>query len=208
MDKINIDNLNYQKELILSSLYKFYCDDKKENILLNMKKLLPILLGKSKISIRLIDWFVTNYSKKYNIIYNLTNNKLEPNYFNVYLDYKSQLKGYRKKLFDPFCRKKRITFYYVNNKCIITTIGQLNFFKWAISNNILEYIENHYDAISDDMNKNCKYSDKSKSNDTTSDKLNTDYNVITTKKERHELSESATKSLNCYNMKVIISFDI
>jgi hypothetical protein len=33
-----------------------------------------------------------------------------------------------------------------------TTIGQLNFFKWAIENRIIEFIENHYDDIEADMN--------------------------------------------------------
>ena len=154
----------------------------------NMKKILPIFLGKSKIAIRVIDWFVTNYAKKKNIIYNISNSDT-PIYFNVYLDYKSQLKGYRKKLFDPFCRKKRITFYYQANKCITTTIGQLNFFRWALSNKVLDYIDKHYDEITCDMNSYCKYS---------SEKNN----------KRHELSESATNTLSCHSMKVTISFDI
>ena len=33
-----------------------------------------------------------------------------------------------------------------------TTIGQLNFFKWVIENKVIEYIEEHYDAIEADMN--------------------------------------------------------
>ena len=35
-----------------------------------LKKLITILKGES-ISLRLIDWFVTNYCKKFNVIYNL-----------------------------------------------------------------------------------------------------------------------------------------
>jgi len=91
---------------------------------------------------------VTNYAKRYNIIYMLPNSS----HLNVHLSYKSQLKGYKKKMFDPFCRKKRIPFYYGDNKCIITTIGQLNFFRWAIENNILHYVIDNIENITNDMN--------------------------------------------------------
>lgn len=210
---LKIDNINYQKELILNSLYEFYCDEKdRDKLTHNMKIILPILLGKSKISIRVLDWFVTNYSKKNNIIYSVNRDNKNQTCFNVYLDYKSQLKGYKKKLFDPFCRKKRITFYYLSNKCIITTIGQLNFFRWAITNKILDYIENNYAEINKDMNECCKYSVSSKSSSKNiSEDISSSSSVSTlgtSSRKRHELSESACKSLNCYNMDIKISFDI
>jgi hypothetical protein len=69
------------------------------------------------------------------------------------MDYKSQLKGYKKKLFDPFCRKKRIPFYYNETEYVITTIGQLNFFKWAISKKVLDYVINNFEVIYKDMQK-------------------------------------------------------
>lgn len=206
--KLKVDNLNYQKELILNSLYEYYCDANDRNKLTqNMKIILPILLGKSKISIRVLDWFVTNFSKKNNIIYSISNDTKSQTCFNVYLDYKSQLKGYKKKLFDPFCRKKRITFYYLANKCIITTIGQLNFFRWAISNKILDYIEDHYEEINKDMNECCKYSPSEPNQSTLGDNNNLSSTSTSTKK-RHELSESASKTLSCYSMNIKISFDI
>jgi len=129
-------------DVILPSLYKFYSNDK------NINTLIPIISGYSQLSIRVLDWFVTNYAKRYNIIYMLPNSS----HLNVHLSYKSQLKGYKKKMFDPFCRKKRIPFYYGDNKCIITTIGQLNFFRWAIENNILHYVIDNIENITNDMN--------------------------------------------------------
>ena len=66
-----------------------------------------IIYQNTPLSLRLLDWLVTNYSKKYNIIYPL-NNSNETVYFNIYLDYKNQLKAYSKKFFDPFCRQKRL----------------------------------------------------------------------------------------------------
>ena len=74
------------------------------------------------------------------------------NRFKVYNDYKLKLKSYSKRRFDPFCRWERIQFPYLENSYVETTIGQLNFFKWSIENNILHYIEQHYEDIENDMN--------------------------------------------------------
>ena len=150
-----------KQSLLMIPLTKFFCQKKNIVILLN------ILDGKSKISLRLIDWFVTNYSKKFNVVYNknnydITKQKIKKedysfnDFFIVYNDYKSQLKEVSKKHFDPFCRRQRIHFYYTKEKFILTTVGQLNFFKWAIENNILQYIEENIKDIESDMNSNTK----------------------------------------------------
>jgi hypothetical protein len=157
-----------KKEIILPTLYQFY----KENN--NIYIILPIISGCSSLSIRVLDWFVTNYAKKFNIIYQLKNGT----YFNVYLDYKSQLKGYKKKMFDPFCRKRRIPFYYEENKCVITTIGQLNFFKWSIKNGIIDYVISNLQKINEDMilssKKNLNNSEKKSTSSSLSDNNSTD----------------------------------
>ena len=129
-----------KNEIILQSLYNYYLKDNNKN--LNI--ILPILLGQSKLSISLFNWFITNYIKKNNI-----NIKIKEKEIDIYLQYKLQLKSYKKTLFDPFSRKKRIKFYLDNTleKYLITTIGQLNFFKWVIDNNIIEYININYDEI-------------------------------------------------------------
>ena len=94
--------INGKKDLLMTSLTEFYSQPGK------IAELLPIIRGESKISLRIIDWFVTNYSKKKNIGYQLQNEKQ----FIVYLNYKSQLRAYSKKQFDPFCRRERISYYY------------------------------------------------------------------------------------------------
>ena len=134
------------RDLLLMSLSKFY------HVKSNMLKVLPVLEGRSHISLRLIDYFVTNYSKKYNCVLTHTRNN-NVLHFNVYLSYKSQLSAYSKQLFDPFRRRKRITFIYdqVAKKGIETTIGQLNFFRWVLDNDILEYVDTHFRDIEDDM---------------------------------------------------------
>jgi hypothetical protein len=164
-----------QEQWVLFRLERFY--DNKEM----MNKIKHIVEGKSDISLRLIDWFVTNYSKKYNISYVTKTNK----HVIVYLAYKSHLKAYSKKMFDPFCRWKRIKFHDCE-----TTVGQLNFFEWAIQDEVLSYIEAHHSEIQADMET----------------RLHEPKNESNTKK-RHELSSSATKSLKHHNVHVTVKFD-
>jgi hypothetical protein len=133
--------IHCKQELIVSSLQKFY------NELPDKQTIINLLNGDSHISLRLIDWFVTNYSKKHSIAYIL--NGIE---FLVYANYKSQLKAYSKKLFDPFCRRERISFQMPGFDPIITTVGKLNFFRWAYEKNIFKYIEENYEAIEKEMN--------------------------------------------------------
>ena len=193
-----------QNDLLLTNLISFY---KKND---NLNKMLLVVTGESKVSLRIVDWFATNYAKKYYIVYEIkTNNNDEvkenkivstiPDYsrrFKVYNDYKLKLKAYSKRRFDPFCRWDRITIPYKENSSIQTTIGQLNFFKWVIENNIIQYIEQHYDAIENDMN----------GRNSTSKKKETVMDASKTRKRREELSISATKSIKTEDVEITLSF--
>lgn len=132
------------KELLLASLSTYYENDQ------NIKILQKCINGdeKSKLSLRLIDWYVTNYCKKHNIVYNLKN---QIEYFNVYMNYRSQLKAFKKVQFDPFRRREKIHFFYDSNKSLYTTIGQLNFFRWAIENKVLLNLEKNIQNVEYDM---------------------------------------------------------
>ena len=138
-----------KEEVLLESLYEFY---KNKN---NLNKILPIVTGTSELSLRVLDYFVTNYSK--NNLINLGNKNNTK--YNVYQDYKNKLKSYNKRFFDPFCRQNKknltnkIAFKYNDDKYIITTIGQLNFFRWAIRHNVISYVEQNLELINNDMNK-------------------------------------------------------
>lgn len=132
-----------QNNLLLNNLLKFYAQSD------NMDYMLRIINGESKISLRIIDWFATNYAKKYYTLYSIHNTGRR---FKVYVDYKLKLKAYSKKRFDPFCRWDRINVPYKDDKYIQTTIGQLNFFKWALENDVIRYIEENYANIEKDMN--------------------------------------------------------
>lgn len=124
-----------------------------------MDLMLSVINGTTNISLRIMDWFVTNYSKKHYTVYDLVGSgngagaSGVAKRFKVYVDYKLKLRAYSKKRFDPFCRWDRINVPHKNGSTYIqTTLGQLNFFKWAIENEVLRYIEENYTAIETDMN--------------------------------------------------------
>jgi len=164
-----------QEQWVLFRLERFY--ENKDTL----NRVKHIISGKSTLSLRLIDWFVTNYAKKYNISFMTKTNK----HVIVYLAYKSHLKAYSKKMFDPFCRWKRIKFHECD-----TTVGQLNFFEWAIQDEVLDYIEKHHLDIQTDMEVRLHEPKDEQS-----------------LKKRHELSASATKSLKQHNISVTVKFD-
>jgi hypothetical protein len=172
-----------KKDLLMQSLIYFFSNRK------NLDEIIPIIHGKSQISLRILYWFVTNYSKKNNTHYQIGDIN-----FIVYLDYKSQLKAYSKKNFDPFCRRERISFIDHDNNELITTVGQLNFFRWSIENNILLYVNENYDIIEKDMNTSLKNLYKKKDGDNT-------------RRKRTELSISATKTVNKHNVSIVVKFD-
>ena len=175
-----------QNDLLLTKLLEFYTENN------NMKKMISIITGDSRISLRIVDWFATNYAKKYYTLYPIDNDRR----FKVYFDYKLKLKAYSKKRFDPFCRWDRISIPYKGNKNIETTIGQLNFFKWAIENNVIDYIEENYDTIEKDMN--CRNS--------TSKRKEIVVDNSKTRKKREELSISATKSIKKEEVEIVVNF--
>ena len=221
--------LSIKQNLILEKLKLFY-EDKS-----NMKQLLEIINSTSKISLRIIDWFVTNYSKKNFVVIPVKKTtyvmgeklatktrkrttKTTEMDVNVHLNYKAQLKSFSKKQFDPFCRRERISFKYNDNESIVTTVGQLNFFKWAIENDILKYIGENLKEIEEDMNMNIKKPNGKKKKTSkkgecpqpsTSKKTPTKKNNTppTQRKKRRELSTSAVKSLNKHGGTIVLSFD-
>ena len=54
------------QDITLRNIYEYYLVNN------NIDKLLQIITSNSNISIRVLDWFVTNYSKKFNIIYKIS----------------------------------------------------------------------------------------------------------------------------------------
>ena len=152
----------------------------------NTKKAMTMVIYNESMSLRTLDWFVSNFSKKNNVMYTTTDGRL----FNVFLEYKAQLKSYGKKWFDPFCRGERVEYEDAEGNEFTTTLGQLNFFRWALKNEIVDYCLERIDVIEDDMT----VSTKNRRTDDASFK-------------RRELSKAVIK--RCVNMqtRVTIKFD-
>lgn len=150
------------KELdILEKNRKFFSADRKY-----LQAMLEIIDGRSDISIRVLDWFVANYSKKNNTIYKIKINGRD-SLFNVNIEYKNQLYGYSKQYFDPFCRKKKIIYTYHANDGgkdinFLSSIGQLNFFRWAIRFKVIQYVQRHLTEIENDMKETTKLNKEKK----------------------------------------------
>ena len=177
-----------QNDLLMKNLMAFY--DKNNNL----DKILKIINGESQISLRLIDWFATNYSKKnFTVIEHIKEDKVIRT--KVYVDYKLKLKAYSKKRFDPFCRWERINIPYKNDSYIQTTIGQLNFFRWALEYGIIDYIKKNFKSINQDMNKR---------NSTSKNRKKKTKN---TRKKREELSVSASKTVKKEHIEIVVKFN-
>jgi hypothetical protein len=208
---------NTQDDLLLHNLLNFYknCE--------NLKIIQTIVNGESRVSLRIIDWFVTNYAKKYETQYvirmrtGILKDLIEDCVFKVHHRYKLQLKAYSKRRFDSFCRWDRISIPCADDSEMMTTIGQLNFFKWAIEHRILDYIESNYADIERDMNSRNSSSRRNTTSSTessdTSDTSAEDSVVAApktdgkTRKKRQELSVSASKCIKKEMVQIVVSFD-
>ena len=174
-----------KSEKLLKSLIIYY---NKDDNLLKLKEITESKNNDVKISLRLIDWLVTNYSKSHNIVYSVNGR-----HFNLHQNYKDMLKAYSKKMFDPFKRHDRI---YIDCPHLgiykfQTTVAQLTFFKWASEYKIIDYAQKHKKQIKNDMDKNTKH------------RLLKDTNV---KIKRKELSKSNTKTVNLHVYPICVKF--
>jgi len=195
-----------RRELLIFSLQRFYSSRT------DLDKLIPILKGEGDISLRLIDWFVTNYAKKHHVSYILSEQE-----FIVYLNYKGQLKAFSKKLFDPFCRRERILFQCGMYEPFETTVGQLNFFRWAFEKNILDYIRTHMtDIIREEKLARANGTQSSTDSSTSTTSVQSSVTMVSqtssgssksTRRRRTEKVESSTKMMHKHEFEVRLTFD-
>lgn len=186
-----------------------------------MGKLLPFLKGTSKISLRMIEWFVFVHAMKNSIGW-FHNGE----YFNVYLDYQILMDHHKKQLFDPMARKWRkekrkdgsvvnmyhgINFFYTDKDYVVTSVAQLNFFRWFIGKGILDYMLEHYDTLIVEMNKynaekkrlkRLRIIEKNNALNTPGD-LSAENCSVRNKKVRVQAMKKVTKK----NVEVYVSFD-
>jgi len=160
---------------------------------LNLEQFMDIVLPDrdredKQVSLRIVDWFITNYSKKNNIVYSITRPSGRVENFSVYQSYRGMVNSYPKKLFDSFCRGDLLEFE-VNGQRVETAVCQLHLFKWAIENLVITYIQQHYDDIYQDLKQNGSRSNQNQ-----------------VKKTKQQLSRSVYQKLVCGNQPVSLSF--
>jgi hypothetical protein len=119
---------------LLSSVVRYF-DETPEAL----EKLRLVLRGRVPgVSLRLLDYLVTNYSKSTNASFVAPDGER----VRLFREYKAQLRGYSKLAFDPFARRCRIVVEFGGGS-METTVAQLNFFRWAISRGVVDYASKH-----------------------------------------------------------------
>ena len=186
-------------ELVISSLQRFYTNHPE------IEKVLLYLNGEAPLSLRIIDWFITKCCRKNFIHYPLNGQE-----FLVYLSYKGQLKAYSKQYFDPNCRRERIMFKIHGYEPFMTTIGKLNFFRWTLESNILEYMEEHMEEIRSGYNAYLKETIQNQKKENTNDSQKTEKlikdNNRTTRRRTKQMP-SSLHSLQVYDTSIELFFD-
>lgn len=194
---MTLSEIESNEEVLLKSLLRFYKSNDQ-----HLRDVANISGGKTIISLREMDFTVTKYSKKHKVSYDLP----DGTNFNMSLDYKAQLRGHSKRQFDPFNRmgdkndktrlgrifldfetktpiylkentKEEVDEYRLRTDGVVTNVGQLNFFKWAINNKVVEYCFKNKESIVEDMDeeyrakKEAKAQAKAKTLKVSNDKL-------------------------------------
>ena len=118
---------------------------------------LTMLRKERTVSLRTIDWLVTNYAKR--IALRIVS-RGRPVF--VHDAYRTALAAYRRRNFDPFCRGTRdtpgghrcgyVTVTTREGKTYTSSVAQLNFFEWAHRHGVLNYAREFSSAIVEDMN--------------------------------------------------------
>ncbi len=198
---MSVERTQARGDLLLESLNKFYSNKE------NLRKFTDI--RKSKISLRIFDFVVINFAKKYNVTYPLVRDG-NTEIFNMYLEYKSQLKSFQKRYFDPFCRRDRIEFVNADGEVIFSTIGQLCFFRWAIINKVYDYTVENLKTIEKDMVETTsavsnKVAESVKQDMTAQNKAVTSGSDSDSRR-RKEISRAALKSFTNTKMVVTVRF--
>lgn len=175
-------SIERKQSLLMLRLHEFFETPE------HFEQLVPLLEQTTPISLRLLDWVVTNHAKKNNLFLLVKRDDVEET-INLFLDYKAHLKSFSKRSFDPFCRRERIIVTFpvdTERRKFITTPAQLNFYKWCIQTNIIKYCEENMHELEEDMIQNLR--------------------VRTDGGRRAEISPCATAVLNRANVNRTIEF--
>ena len=183
--------MNKTEQSMLPSLLKFFSDRANFEVLKEFK-----MTKHSKFSVGLLNWFNVNYSKEYGVEYTIETMGRKRSVY-VWQSYNAALSGYKKEYFDPFARGKNcgkeIAIEH-NGEIVNTTIRQLNYFRWAINNGVIDYVRKHVDEIYDDMIRRGRHTNA----DTTS----------SAEDKKRQISISASKKLGIHSVTMTVKWDL
>lgn len=182
-----------KKVWTLEKIQNYFSNERLKTILL------PIITKKEgHVSLRALDWLVTNYAKKIPVIYNVQPPDCPEMVVNIYRSYKTWLWNHKRKNFDPFRRGKRVFFRLDNDVTVYeSTVGQLNFFFWASRYGVLTYARLHIAEIEKDQAVTTKAPPPSSTTTTTS----------VTKNKRRQLSQAPRHAVFAYAVMTKVVFN-
>lgn len=135
-------DLTAKQRQLLISLVAWYDQEKA-----CWQQYLDVVNKRSTVSLRLLDFLCTNYARVREINIGTLDSGLPEK---LHSSYQKQLTSFNKRQFDPFCRRARIR-VHINGDRVVTTVGQLNFFRWCLSKGVLKYAVEHCASIDADM---------------------------------------------------------
>lgn len=145
--------------------------------------MVKIIKNDDSISLRLLNWFAMKYSATMEAIdhVNTTSGKVE--LFDVKISYRARLNTHSKRYFDPFRRGIKFDYPYDSkdkSKVVVTTLCQLNFFRWMFMHELMSYVEDHFEELKTKMGS---------------------YNIQEKKKKETKKEKEKTKKINLKNKK-------
>jgi len=141
--------LNVMQKSVADHAGRFFANAERRQILVDLIERADARVG-SAVSLRAMDWFCTNYAKKYGVQLLLPGRAP----LQVYAAYRDASSYYRRRLFDVFRRRPQ---HHVSLVCPVsgktstTTLGQLNFVMWALRTGVYEYCVLHRRQIERDQ---------------------------------------------------------
>ena len=155
--------------------------------------LVPLIEQTSPVSLRALDWCVTNWSKSRNVVCHSQNAGQETN---IHHSYRDMLSHWKRRLFDPFRRRSRVD-VMVDGKTYETTLGQANFALWIFQSGTYAYVLGHILDIESNMNAVSQ----------TQKLIRKEARRTGTRRKREELTETPRSMCIAYSAPSIVTFD-
>lgn len=141
-DLVDADDVISRKdEVLLNSVLQWYNEEESR-----VQTFSDIVNHKNGLSLRIIDWLITNFSKAFSVAI-----ESEGLPRNLRKDYHKNLSAHNKKNFDPFARRRRIHIVLFTHERRVSTIGQLNFFRWFLSKDLVGFLLQNKSVIEKHM---------------------------------------------------------